>query len=68
PIIAHKFDSSRSKTDFMGKKSLAILNVVRLSSVANLFLEINQQANNVLCGYVDISCRGSCIIKVYSMT
>jgi hypothetical protein len=40
-IIAHKFDSLRSDTEFVGKKSLKFLNVVRLSSVANLSLEIN---------------------------
>jgi hypothetical protein len=39
-IIAHKFDSLRSNTDCMGKKSLEFLNVVRLSSVANLSPEI----------------------------
>ncbi len=39
-IIAHKFDSLCSNTDFMVKKSLELLKVVRLSSVANLALEI----------------------------
>ncbi len=38
----------------------ALPNLVRLTSVANLAAEINEQARGMLCGYVDMSLASLC--------
>jgi hypothetical protein len=41
---------------------------VCFNSVANLFPEINEQAANVPCGYVDMYLFGLCLVSPCSMT